>query len=159
MDESRLSTQEERKARDGVPLVLIVDDHPAQRHLYSLLTDNLAISAQIVSCCEEAIRALELRGFDVILMDWQMPDVDGLMCATRIRQRELSNGDRTPIVAVTAHVLAGDREKCLEAGLDDYLGKPFTIAQLKETIHRWMKVKRAAKSSVAKTVELNRTSD
>jgi CheY-like chemotaxis protein len=69
------------------------------------------------------------------------------MCASKIRQEEMSNGSRTPIVAVTAHVLAGDREKCLEAGLDDYLGKPFTIAQLKETIHRWMKVSRAAKAA------------
>jgi CheY-like chemotaxis protein len=152
MDESRSGTQEERTAPEGVPLVLIVDDHPAQRHLYGLLTDNLSISAQIVSCCEEAIRALDVRSFDVILMDWQMPDVDGLMCASKIRQREQLNGHRTPIVAVTAHVLAGDREKCLEAGLDDYLGKPFTIAQLKETIHRWMKTKRSAQNASTRSV-------
>ena len=103
-----------------------------------------------MSCCEEALRALEKRPFDVILMDWQMPVVDGLTCATRIREREHSRGDRTPIVAVTAHVLDGDREKCLAAGLDDYLGKPFTVAQLKETIYGWMKVNRATKSVRAK---------
>jgi CheY-like chemotaxis protein len=142
MDESRLSAQKAGVTLDGDPLVLIVEDHPAQRHLYSLLTDNLAINAQIVSCCEEAIRALEKVPFDVILMDWQMPEVDGLKCAGKIRERELLNGHRTPIVAVTAHVLEGDREKCLAAGLDDYLGKPFTIPQLKGTIHYWMKVNR-----------------
>jgi len=147
--ESRFSTQQER-ARDSGPLVLIVDDHPAQRHLYTLLTDNLEISAEIVSCCEEALRALKERPFDVILMDWQMPVVDGLTCAVRIRERERSLGHRTPIVAVTAHVLDGDREKCLAAGLDDYLGKPFTVAQLKETIYGWMKVNRATNNMRAK---------
>jgi CheY-like chemotaxis protein len=127
------------KEQDGNPLVLIVDDHPAQRKLFKLLVDNLGISAHIVSSCEEAIEAMKTVKYDVVLMDWQMPEIDGLACTGMIRdkERQSARSTRTPIIAVTAHVLPGDREACLKAGMDDYLGKPFTVRELRSMIDRW----------------------
>jgi CheY-like chemotaxis protein len=125
--------------QEGRPLILIVDDHPAQRKLFKLLVDNLAITADIVASCEEAVQALASRRYDLILMDWQMPEVDGLACTAMIREKERAGTARTPIVAVTAHVLPGDREACLRAGMDDYLGKPFTVKELRGMIDRWTK--------------------
>ncbi|PWT95866.1 MAG: hypothetical protein C5B53_10675 [Candidatus Melainabacteria bacterium] len=134
-------TSLQASGQEGRPLVLIVDDHPAQRKLFRLLVDNLAITADIVASCEEAVQALGARRYDLILMDWQMPEVDGLACTAMIRHKEREGTARTPIVAVTAHVLPGDREACLRAGMDDYLGKPFTVKELRGMIDRWTKQK------------------
>jgi CheY-like chemotaxis protein len=132
------------------PTILVVDDHPTQRQLFKLVAETLGVEAKIVSSCEEALDALTEKKYDVVLMDWQMPDTDGLACTALVRNQERDEKSRTPIVAVTAHVLPGDREKCLAAGMDDYLGKPFTIAELKETIYRWSLVSRNAKRSTSK---------
>jgi CheY-like chemotaxis protein len=131
--EESLKTPEQ----EGKPLLLIVDDHPAQRKLYRLLVENLDIAAHIVASCEEAIMAMQSCQYDLILMDWQMPEVDGLACTSLIREKEQGKAWRTPIVAVTAHVLPGDREACLKAGMDDYLGKPFTVKEFRGMIARW----------------------
>ena len=141
MNESEESLKTKRK--EGEPLLLIVDDHPAQRKLYKLLVENLDIAADIVASCEEAISAMQSCQYDLILMDWQMPEIDGLACTSLIREKEKSTGSRTPIVAVTAHVLPGDREACLKAGMDDYLGKPFTVKELKNVIARWSEARHA----------------
>ena len=75
--------------------------------------------------------------FDVILMDIQMPDMNGFEATTAIRAAErASNGERTPIVAMTAHAMKGDRERCLDAGMDDYISKPIDPAVLFDTIDR-----------------------
>jgi CheY-like chemotaxis protein len=137
MNDREASLQASRQ--EGRPFILIVDDHPAQRKLFKLLVDNLNITADIVASCEEAMQALASRRYDLILMDWQMPEVDGLACTGIIRENERGGTVRTPIVAVTAHVLAGDREACLRAGMDDYLGKPFTVKELRAMIDRWTK--------------------
>lgn len=71
-------------------------------------------------------------------MDWRMPVTDGLRCTLQIRELQEAQGHRVPIIAVTAHALAGDRERCLEAGMDDYLSKPFTLEQLQEKIQHWL---------------------
>lgn len=131
------------KPPEGKPLLLIVDDHPAQRKLYKLLVENLDIAAHIVASCEEAITAMQSCQYDLILMDWQMPEIDGLACTSLIRNQEKESGCRIPIVAVTAHVLPGDREACLKAGMDDYLGKPFTVKELRSVIARWTAARQA----------------
>ena len=71
-------------------------------------------------------------------MDWEMPEIDGLICAQMIRTFEQQQNRRTPIIAVTWHNAEGDREKCLEAGLDDHLPKPFTFEQLDEKLRYWL---------------------
>jgi CheY-like chemotaxis protein len=81
---------------------------------------------------------LEERRFDAILMDCQMPEVDGFTATRALRRQEAANGRRrTPVIAVTANAMAGDRERCLEAGMDDYLAKPFSRDQLLAMLVRW----------------------
>jgi CheY-like chemotaxis protein len=83
-----------------------------------------------VSNGREALAALEQEQFDLVLMDVQMPEIDGLAAVTMIRQREQQTGTHMPIIALTAHAMDGDRERCIEAGTDSYISKPFRIAQL-----------------------------
>ena len=79
---------------------------------------------------KEAIAALESEPFDLVLMDVQMPEMDGLEATAAIRQKEKSNGAHLPIVAMTANAMKGDRERCLEAGMDDYVSKPLRMKEL-----------------------------
>jgi CheY-like chemotaxis protein len=78
----------------------------------------------------EALDALQAQHFDAVLMDVQMPEMDGLEATASIRAQEETTGDHIPIIAMTAHVMQGDRERCLEAGMDDYLGKPIQAETL-----------------------------
>lgn len=120
------------------PLVLLVEDNPIQLRISKAYAEKLGIDVHTASNCKEAIAALEKRKYALILMDWRMPEVDGIQCTRTIRDVDAKNGLHTPIVALTARAMEGDREKCLAAGMDDYLSKPFTTAQLKEVIGRWI---------------------
>ncbi|MHC5011609.1 MAG: response regulator, partial [Planctomycetota bacterium] len=82
----------------------------------------------------EALAALEHEGFDLILMDVQMPDMDGLAATVAIRESERETGAHLPIIAMTAHALKGDEERCLAAGMDAYVAKPVKANALYETI-------------------------
>jgi CheY-like chemotaxis protein len=93
-------TLDERKA-EGKPLVLVVDDDPIHHKLLELLADRLGITAYMASSCGQAIEALSTFSFDLILMDYRIPEVDGCMCATRIRR--MQSNHPIPIIAVTAH--------------------------------------------------------
>jgi CheY-like chemotaxis protein len=79
---------------------------------------------------------LDRRAFDVVLMDVQMPAMDGLEATVEIRARELHSGVHIPIIGVTAHALEGDRDRCLSAGMDDYLAKPIKVDELFDAIER-----------------------
>ena len=82
----------------------------------------------------EAVAAFESQDFDLVLMDVQMPEMDGFEATAAIRSREKRTGAHIPIIAMTAHAMKGDRERCLEAGMDDYVSKPVRAKQLFETI-------------------------
>jgi CheY-like chemotaxis protein len=120
------------------PFVLIADDSPTQRKLFELLAERLGVSALVVGSCVEVLKQLELCSVDLILMDWEMPDIDGLVCAQMIRSLEKHRQKRIPIIAVTWNHAPGDRERCLNCGLDDYLPKPFTFEELDEKIKYWL---------------------
>jgi len=86
----------------------------------------------------EALAAFEHSSFDLVLMDMQMPVMDGIEATQAIRAREADSQQHLPIVALTANAVASDRERCLAAGMDDYLAKPFSLPQLMEVLERWL---------------------
>ena len=88
----------------------------------------------------EAVRAVSQVPYDLILMDCQMPELDGSEATKAIRESEENNGLHVPIIAMTAHALAGDRELCLEAGMDDHLPKPVKLEDISEAIAKWLNV-------------------
>jgi CheY-like chemotaxis protein len=103
---------------------------------------NLGIEVDIVTNGEEAVDAAFRNDYDLILMDCQMPKVDGYEATQQIRVQESAlsskdNSSRT-IIALTAHALPGDRERCLAVGMDDYLTKPFTMKDLRNTLGKWL---------------------
>jgi two-component system, sensor histidine kinase and response regulator len=99
----------------------------------------------------EALLALEKESFDLVLMDVQMPVMDGLEATAAIREKEKATGRRQAVVALTAHAMKGDREKCLTAGMDGYLTKPIRPQELDQLLEIYV-TRRMETSSVAETV-------
>jgi signal transduction histidine kinase/FixJ family two-component response regulator len=116
--------------------VLLVEDHPLNQQVARAMLGKLGCEVTVASSGVEGVSLAGSGAFDLILMDCQMPEVDGLEATRRIRARE-GSGTRTPIVALTANALNGDRERCLEAGMDDYLTKPLTSTPLRAMLERW----------------------
>jgi PAS domain S-box-containing protein len=117
--------------------VLVVEDNPVNQLVILEQLQGLGCAATAVGNGVEALAALEHDRYDLVLMDCQMPELDGYETTRRMRER---GGDRwqVPVVALTAHAMQGDREKCLAAGMDDYLAKPFRAETLRQTLHLWL---------------------
>ena len=117
--------------------ILLAEDNPVNRVLAQKLLQK---QGHTVTSVNNGIEVLQLweqnqaRQFDIILMDVQMPEMDGLQATTRIRERELGMAAHIPIIAVTAHAMKGDRERCLAAGMDGYIAKPINPAELAKVI-------------------------
>jgi len=116
--------------------VLLAEDNPVNQTLAIKILERLGHKVQVVNNGKEAIGRAQGEEFDFILMDVQMPEMDGLEATTAIRAAEAGTGKHLPIVAMTAHAMKGDREKCLSAGMDGYLSKPIRIDELKQAIFR-----------------------
>ena len=114
--------------------ILVAEDHPVNRKLVTKLLEKRSLIPTVVVNGEDVLHALETGTFDLILMDVQMPGMDGLQAAAAIREREKAAGGHIPILAMTAHALNRDREKCLEAGMDAYVSKPVSPAELYRAI-------------------------
>jgi signal transduction histidine kinase/CheY-like chemotaxis protein len=118
--------------------VLVAEDNPVNQTVVARMLERLGHAATIVPDGEVALDAWRAGGFDIVLMDWQMPRLDGLEATRRLRAAERAEGRaRLPVLAMTANVLSGDRERCLEAGMDDLLGKPVTLVQLRGALAAW----------------------
>ncbi len=124
-----------RKHAKGPPLsVLVVEDNLMNAKVVTKMLENLRATVVLAENGEKALEELERGSFDLILMDCQMPVMDGLEATRRIRQKERETSTRTPIIALTANAIAGDREKCLGAGMDEYMTKPISKKQFIEKI-------------------------
>ena len=101
------------------------------------LLQKLGLDVDAVTNGLEAVQAAEKQSYDLILMDCQMPAMDGFEATNTIRSRE-QNLRRTPICALTANAMEGDRERCLASGMDDYISKPVDIEKLRDMVARWV---------------------
>jgi two-component system, sensor histidine kinase and response regulator len=117
--------------------VLVADDNPVNRKLAVAMLQRIGYPADTVGNGAEAVRAVSSRPDDAVLMDCRMPEVDGYQATAEIRRREGSSR-HTPVIAMTANAMEGDREKGLQAGMDDYLSKPTDIEDLRQALHRWI---------------------
>jgi CheY-like chemotaxis protein len=118
--------------------VLLADDTPTNQTLTRRLLAHLGCTCDLASNGNEALARLAAGRYDIVLMDGQMPDLDGLEATIRWRAKEQAAGlARTPIIALTALALEGDRDRFLAAGADGYLAKPFTIDELATVLRRW----------------------
>ncbi len=116
--------------------ILLAEDNVINQKLTVRILENRGHKVTVVSNGREALEAVEAARFDVVLMDVQMPEMDGFQATAAIRARERGGKVRLPIIAMTAHAMAGDREKCLLAGMDDYVAKPLKPADLFQTLER-----------------------
>ena len=115
--------------RSPIMKVLLAEDDPTMRHMMATLLSRKGISCTVAENGERAVAAWEEGQFDAVLMDVQMPVMDGFKATRVIREKELARGGHTPIIAVTAYAMASDREKCLDSGMDDYIAKPINFSE------------------------------
>jgi PAS domain S-box-containing protein len=120
--------------------VLLAEDNVVNREIAVAMLELLGCTVDIAEDGQEALNAVDARPYDLILMDCQMPNLDGLNASRLIRERESRRPHRRrlPIVALTANAMEGDREQCLAAGMDGYLAKPFTFDQLHHALAPWL---------------------
>jgi CheY-like chemotaxis protein len=104
------------------------------QRLAARLLEKRGHQVEIVGCGGDAVTSVQEQPYDVVLMDVEMPEMDGLEATRRIREIEANTGRRTPIIAMTAHAMKGDRERCLAAGMDDYVSKPLRPVELFKTV-------------------------
>jgi two-component system sensor histidine kinase/response regulator len=119
--------------------VLLAEDNPVNQKVAALLIEKQGHFVRVTPNGAEALEALAREPFDMVLMDVQMPVMDGYDATREVRRREAASGGHIPIVALTAHAMKGDKDTCLQAGMDDYLSKPINPAHLTAVLNRWGK--------------------
>lgn len=117
--------------------ILLAEDNITNQQVALGLLKKMGLSADAVANGEEAVQAVATVPYDLVLMDVQMPDIDGLEATRRIRLAQAGQ-PRIPIIALTAHAMQGDRELCLAAGMDDYVAKPVSLIELASTLAKWL---------------------
>ena len=124
------NVQEAPRLRTTPRRVLVAEDNIVNQRVAAAILEKAGHTVTIAADGREALRALERETFDVVLMDVQMPGMSGPEATAAIRARERTHGGHLPIIALTAHAMAGDRERCLAEGADGYVAKPIIIAEL-----------------------------
>lgn len=118
--------------------VLVVEDNAVNRKVAARLLERLGHDVDCACNGKEAVAMAQMNSYDLVFMDVQMPEMDGYAATAAIREWQQRHGVATPIIAMTAHAMEGDRERCLEAGMDDYLSKPVTLNRLSQMLERWL---------------------
>ena len=133
--------------------ILLVEDNQVNQRLASRLLEKRGHLVEVAANGRAALQALEKASYDLVLMDVQMPEMDGVEATARIREKEKLNGRHQPVIALTAHAMKGDEERCLAAGMDGYLTKPIRPEQVDELLEKCME--KAARDRVPVRVETN----
>jgi len=131
---------------DRAPRILMAEDNVINQRVGKLILQRAGFTVDLVSDGNEALEAHRSNPYDVILMDCQMPTMDGFEASRSIRDLDIP---QPAIIAVTANALVGEREKCLAAGMNDYLSKPFQAEQLVSLVRKWAEFKLANPASDA----------
>jgi CheY-like chemotaxis protein len=132
------SADHPRLAAGCPPLsILLAEDTPANQKVMTTLLARFGHATDVAANGQEAVDLFSRGDYDLVLMDVQMPRVDGFQATAEIRKIDQLRGAHTPIIAMTAHVMTGDRERCLEAGMDEYLAKPIDVHLLADTLSRF----------------------
>lgn len=120
--------------------ILMVEDNPINQMVAQKMLEKIGLKATIANNGIEALQCLDQQSFDLVLMDCQMPEMDGFDATREIRKLDIKALDQKhlPVVAMTANVMSGDRERCLEVGMDDYIGKPVQRDQLASVLRKWL---------------------
>lgn len=119
--------------------ILLAEDEPSNQKVTMLMLKHMGYRADAVANGVQALQALDQQTYGVVLMDVKMPEMNGLEATRIIRRRWPNNGPR--IIAMTAYALKGDREKCIEAGMDEYLAKPISMDQLRTAIETCVQIR------------------
>ena len=134
--ESTLVTRHSlRRDRENLH-ILLAEDNPVNQMVAVRQLEKLGHNVKVANNGREALAEMEVQQFDLILMDVQMPEMDGFETTRAIREKEVTTGKHIPIIAMTAHAMKGDRERCLTAGMDQYVAKPIRPAELIEAIQQ-----------------------
>jgi CheY-like chemotaxis protein len=138
--EAAVSTPEKaavsRKSEAKRLRILLAEDNLISQKVGTRVLEKQGHVVHVACNGREALESLDNGDYDLVLMDVQMPEMDGFAATQEIRRKEQGTGRHTPVVAMTAHAVKGDRERCLEAGMDDYISKPLQPHQMMETIER-----------------------
>jgi CheY-like chemotaxis protein/anti-sigma regulatory factor (Ser/Thr protein kinase) len=143
VDEALASTEQpviERRPLQLNSKVLLVEDNPINQMVAQKMLEKVGLKARLANNGLEALQCLHDEKFDLVLMDCQMPEMDGFDATREIRKLDIKalNQQPLPVVAMTANVMSGDRERCLEVGMDDYIGKPVQREQLESILQKWL---------------------
>jgi CheY-like chemotaxis protein/HPt (histidine-containing phosphotransfer) domain-containing protein len=133
-----VSPEEERSPATGRGWILVAEDNAMNQRVATLLLKKLGYRSDVVANGRETVDAVARVPYDLVLMDCEMPEMDGVEATREIRAREEGSERRLPIVAMTANAMPRDRERCMAAGMDDYLTKPVAADALRAMIERWM---------------------
>ena len=119
-------------------MILVVDDNTSNQYVARVVLERFGYQTRIAENGQEAIKAAAQSDYQLILMDCRMPICDGYEATEAIRRMQARTGTRVPIVGVTACAMEGDRERCLAAGMDDYITKPLTLDDFRGLLKRWL---------------------
>ena len=162
-DRKNTKAASEEKADDSNFInskLLLVEDNAVNQKVALAMLGKLKLTADIANNGREAVEAVEKQDYDLVLMDCQMPEMSGYEATEAIRKKETEeNTSHLTIIAMTANAMEGDREKCLESGMDDYISKPIKLDILKKTLSQWLETENTPTSASPVTSEEKNTAD
>ena len=146
LEVSRLSVRKSEQVVETPPQealsgkILLVEDNPVNQMVAGKMLEKIGISASFAENGKQALARLQEEQYDLVLMDCQMPEMDGFEATRQMRQQKILSIRQSsmPVIAMTANVMEGDKQRCLDAGMDDYLGKPVKMDELESVIRRWI---------------------